>query len=429
MRRAPAAILVAALTLLGASSAALLLRTPGGDTVAAPPTSTASPEARPAESLDEQVLRVAGIVEQVRELAFVDRPDLTVLEPGDLAARVLAELESYEEAEADLDRRVLELLGAIPPGTDLRALLLTALGEQVAGFYDPDTGELVVGAQVPDERVGRLEELTLAHELQHALADQVHGLPDLEDETLDDDRLLAVQSLIEGDATATMQSYAEVGFSAVDQLLLAGEAAALAGQLEDMTQLPYILQGSLMFPYTEGAAFVEALRARGGWAAVDAAYDDPPTTTWEVLFPDGYPAGGPVPVAVTTLDAPWEPVRTATVGAADLLLLFEAPGGDPTAGLPEARSLVRAWRGGQLTLHVDGDRSALGVALAAQGSQLCTAVDAWLQGRGAPPAETPSVRLLADGTHAALGCRDGEVRLGLGPDPIVAEALTDPGDA
>ena len=37
--------------------------------------------------------------------------------------------------------------------------------------------------------------------------------------------------------------------------------------------------------------FACSLFSEGGWEAVDAAYDNPPATTVEILFPELYSAG------------------------------------------------------------------------------------------------------------------------------------------
>lgn len=391
----------------------------------------ATPAATPTESLAEQIARVSRIVSDVRALDFEAPPDLAVVTTAELSDRVGSQLASYDPAEAELDRRTLELLGAIPPGTDLRNLLIDALSEQVAGFYDPETGELVVGAADPSARVGRIEEVTLAHELQHALADQQLGLPDLEEG--DDDAILARQALVEGDATVTMEEYLEVGFSTIDRLLLAGESASLLDQLAGMTELPHFVQESLLFPYEEGAAFVRTLRDGGGWPAVDAAYTDPPRTTAQVLYPEQYVARlAPVtPSATAVLPAPWTLARTTTFGAADLVLLFEAPGGDPGRALTDARELGRAWRGGRLDLWIADGRTAASVVLATDGPGLCDAVTTWLDradptARTAPgPGDTAVVR--GDARQAAVACTADEVRMGMADAAAEAAALASPG--
>lgn len=380
------------------------------------------------ETLADQIERVARTVAELRGLPFDRSPQPTFLTPEELAAEAAAAVAEYTLEDADIDTRVLSVLGAIPEETDLRQLLATALAEQVAGFYDPEDGRLVVGTDDTSRRLGPLDELVLAHELQHALADQALGLPELEAAPGEEDRAFAHQALVEGDATVLMEEYAVEAFSFIDQLRLAGESFALAGQLEDLTALPHILERSLLLPYEEGAAFVRALLREGGWAAVDDAYRSPPDSTADVLFPERYLAKEehvpPRPVAIPP--QPWVHGATLSFGAADLLLLFEAPGGDPSRALEMPRERASAWNGGSLELYLDGDRSAIGAALTDRGG-LCLSMTAWY-GAAFPDAVGTAD---ADGTavfdgarqDAVLRCVDGEVRLGIAPDPETARAL------
>lgn len=399
---------------------------------ATPPTedATGGPEERPTETLAEQIARVARIVQDVRELSFSEDPEPLIVSPDELADRVTEQVSAYTVEDADLDGRLLALLGAVEPGTDLRELLVTAYGEQVAGYYDSEDGELVVGA--PDEggRLSRVNEVVLAHELQHALADQALGLPELEDlEDGREDEVLARQALIEGDATVTMQRYAEVGLSVVDQLLMAQEVTELQAGLQDLTQLPPYLQGSIEFPYTEGAVFVAALLEQGGWAAVDAAYATPPVSTAQILYPERYLAGTaprPAPGTGPAGDG-WEMARTYGFGAADLLLLFQAPGGDPSRSLPDPRGAAAGWEGGEVRLWTAGERSAAAVALA--GTGLCEPLDRWYA--TSFPDSTRSqaegaVVFQQDGQAAVLRCSQTGTRLGIGPELATATRLVAP---
>jgi hypothetical protein len=57
-----------------------------------------------------------------------------------------------------------------------------------------------------------------------------------------------------------------------------------------VAQAPEYLQRALYFPYDEGLKFVEGLHQAGGFAAVDAAYRRPPTSTEHILHPETYSA-------------------------------------------------------------------------------------------------------------------------------------------
>jgi len=424
--------LALALTLLVATVdvALLLWRSPDPD----PPAAAPSPTERPTESLEQQVARVAGVVERIRGLTFPELPLPTYLSRDQLGERIAAFLDEYGDEQAEVDRRILELLGALPRGYDLRAGLTALLSEQVAGFYDPVTGELVVAVAQDGRRLSPLEELFLAHELEHALADATLGLPGEPDVPQSEDAALARSALIEGDATLTMQEYVSVGLSVLDQIRLAVESLGTLRQFEALDQVPWALRRSLELPYVEGLAFVTHLRDRGGWQAVDAAYARPPASTAQILFPERYDAGGePVsPPDAGSLAAPWSQRARTSFGAADLLFLLEAPGDDRTAALDSPREHVAAWAGGALTLWTNdqSDRDAVALVLVARtpAGELCDTVTAWYL-RAFPDVD-PAGRsrsdevLAADGVEqdAVVRCEGEVVRVGIAPDLQTARA-------
>ena len=65
---------------------------------------------------------------------------------------------------------MLKLLGLLEPDVDLRGVSASIFGQAVAGYYNPRTGLRVVEGAQTANRV--LNEITLSHELTHALEDQ-----------------------------------------------------------------------------------------------------------------------------------------------------------------------------------------------------------------------------------------------------------------
>ena len=126
----------------------------------------------------------------------------------------------------------------------------------MAGYYDPRNRRLrvVEGAQTANQV---LNEITLSHELTHALEDQRLEL-DLEKTSGSDDRALAYLGLVEGSATAVMFTYAERHFSA--EQTLGGLLSSLGADTGD---LPPFIEAQLIFPYIRGPA-VRAAALRGG---------------------------------------------------------------------------------------------------------------------------------------------------------------------
>jgi hypothetical protein len=373
-------------------------------------------------SYEEQVTAIAEAVAEERGLAFEREPAPEFVPADEFDARIgdLVAAE-YPAEQADLDSRLLQALGAVPRGTDLKALQEDLLAGQVAGYYDPDSGEIVVRVADGEDSLDVAGQITLAHELDHMLTDQALGLPDTERAGSSDSNLAAL-ALVEGDATLLMQRWALTNIGLLDQLGQAFAPEAAAAQ-EDLEQVPPYLREELLFPYTTGLAYACRLFVDGGWEAVDAAYDDPPATTAEVLFDDG--ATEAVDVDVAGAPEGWEIATTDTFGAAPLSWLFAAPGGDESAAVV-ADDALRSWAGGRVRLFVDGPDSAVSLVLAAgdDGVALCEAVDQWYSaafGGGERDGDTVSF----DGTDqdAVLRCVGAEVRLGIAPDLATAARL------
>jgi hypothetical protein len=324
---------------------------------------------------------VAAQVAQLRELGWTDDVEVDFVDGRELGGR-LDELLDDADAEHDLaaQERLLTALGAIPADTDLERLRRDLLDDQVAGYYAPEDGELVV--RVPDDgSIRPLDRVTLAHELTHALADQALGLPELDAAPYADDADAALGALavIEGDATLLMQRWSTRHLSLADQLLgLLG--ADVVGAQAMFATVPHHLQQELLFPYTAGLDYVCAIHREGGWAAVDAAYEQPPATSLEILRPDldGFSAATPPALAPP---ADGEEVLAATFGAAPLQWLFEAPGGDPARGLETPAARATAWGGGEVRVwEIGGEgRTATGLTLVdrGEGPPLCDSVTRW----------------------------------------------------
>jgi hypothetical protein len=372
---------------------------------------------------------LAGQVEQLRELTFVEDVAVEFLDDQELATeldRVLAD--STDAAALAAESAALAALRAIPADADLERLQRDLLDGQVAGYYAPDDGQLVV--RTPEEDIRPLDRITLAHELGHALVDQTIGLPDLADGT-DADAALGRLAVIEGDATLLMNRWTLEHLSFTEQLGLFG-AGDLAGQQELLERFPHHLQRQLVFPYTAGLDLVCDRWLEGGWTAVDAAYADPPRTTAGVLFPD---RAGEDPVTPPPLADPAgaDPTWRDTFGAAPLTWLFEAPGGDTAAALDEPRERAGAWAGGELATWELAGATVVGLSLAERDGadrSLCSSVTAWFTA-AAPDATRAGrggeVTFEDAGSHTVIRCDDDGVRLAVAPDADLAAAIVGTG--
>lgn len=378
-----------------------------------------TPEA--GETLTEQVRRVAGSVARLRELEFETLPEPTFVEPERLRDRVRREVRLTRN-EAAVELRILQTLGLADQDLDLGRRVADAVADQVVGLYRAADDELVIASTDPGRPLDAVSEITLAHELDHALTDQRLPRPGEGDATTAD-AALAAQAVLEGDATLLSLRY-------LDALVRAGDRrpATPPPVNRGLEEVPLLVHDLITFPYTWGRVFAERLVDHGGWAELDRAYRDPPTTTFEILYPDRWRSGF-APTAPSSAPETVDGLRRVeerTFGAAELLSLYAAPGDDPDRRLDEPYAAVSAWRGGRLTVYAQGDRSALALRLRGE-PRLCADVEQWYA-RTFPPAAAaadgePGLRW-SDGDRAVeLVCDGREVRLGLADTAAVAAGL------
>jgi hypothetical protein len=255
----------------------------------------------------------------------------------------------------------LQLFGFIPTQFDYEAAEYQLLQDQLAGYYEPSDGTMYMASDLGDEEA----DATLAHELVHALQDQRW---DLERRSAyhpgDGDHSEAVSALAEGDATSAMfdvmleRAAPGSGKTALD---LPDEVFAQQIR-EGMDQgpganAPRVMRSSLAAPYIYGTLFVHALRRRGGWPAVDRAWDDAPATSEQVMHPDKWlshePAMNVSAPTFATLGDGWKVADEDSEGELGTRIAFEewmAP--------KSAADLSAGWGGDRGVLLENGDRAA-----------------------------------------------------------------------
>ncbi|WP_437325923.1 hypothetical protein [Sorangium sp. So ce381] len=250
---------------------------------------------------DGEIARVLARVAKARGLPVRRDVRSRVLARGQILERVRAHVErEIPEGVLDHQREVLAALELIPADYDFTAGMYRLLEGRIAGFYEPEDATMYL---VDDLTEAEAEE-TLAHELVHALQDQSFSLGRLLDFKLgDSDRLAATHALVEGEAMSAMFDVLVGSAFQVDESMLR-KLVAMSTALSSVGDTPLVLQESLGAPYTDGFAFVQALRRDGGWASVDAVWRALPETTEQLLHPEKLAAREPaVAVAVPTAAA------------------------------------------------------------------------------------------------------------------------------
>jgi hypothetical protein len=196
-------------------------------------------------------------------------------------------------SEIAAEEHLLKLLELLPARANLRSLLGKTLASEVGGFYDPGSGTLSIVGERPS---GLLGEITLAHELTHALEDQKFGLRLGAGTGFARDRSMARTARDEGTATVVMLDYAVVEETGSEQVPASLREQALDAlgnaAVPASSGLPRYLREGLVFPYAAGARLVNRIQGRGAWAAVDRAFGkDAPVSTEQVMHPAKYFAG------------------------------------------------------------------------------------------------------------------------------------------
>ncbi len=279
--------------------------------------------------------------------------------------RYLREKLDEDEGAKRMERSeiVLKKFGLLDRDFHLGTFLLSLLTEQIAGFYDNKTKTVNLLDWIEPEE----QKPVLAHELTHALQDQRVGLTKWSSVSLngpshnvqEDNRHLQVDeadtarsAVAEGQAMAVFVDYTlrPSGKTLADSPEI---ASRMKDQVADtsgspvMARAPLLLQESLLFPYSDGLNFEQAVLVKAGKeAAFGGVLTNPPSSSFEIMHPDAYMAHAAVPVVRLPdihplLDTDYTPYDVGVMGELDVRILIELFGGREMAD-----ALSPAWNGG-----------------------------------------------------------------------------------
>ncbi len=293
-------------------------------------------------------------VQEVRGLPFLSPPNITAVTDAELEARIREAIEEQAE-DFPADDALYKLLGLMDQEADLETLLLDLYGAQVAGFYDAETGEIVVPAR--QESLTLLQQGTMLHELVHALTDQHFGFDAQFRAMVDEERLdeaTAYQALIEGDATLAWVMWVQ---SLSPQELGRLVAESLDVDRSSLDAVPQFISDSLLFPYDTGLAFVQELFATGEWNAVNDAYStfpDLPGSSEQVITPADYQRDLPLVVELPTITiAGYNLERTSVWGEEGFRTMI-----DQVLGESKGAKAADGWGGDSYHQWFDGENAA-----------------------------------------------------------------------
>ena len=273
------------------------------------------------------VARTTARIERLRGLEFEGRVPVEVISREEYRTRSVFGADRSGAHHA-WQEQVWEAPLVVGEDRNASAAFDALYGESVLGYYSPGSDRIVL---VSDAARPVVDRTTLAHELVHALQDQRFGFVGAGSR----DASLAHEGLTEGDARYVETLYEEA-YAANWSCLPrperaggtegsangAGSANASGDGAIDRGLFAYVYQ-----PYADGPGFVHRLRQRGGWAAVNAAYDDRPASTEQTIHPERYPEDDPAAAPVPDRSAPnWSrfdlPRPTDRLGEAGAYVMF-----------------------------------------------------------------------------------------------------------
>jgi hypothetical protein len=252
------------------------------------------------------------------------------------------------------EEMVLKKFGFVPPDFNLADSTIDLLTEQAAAFYDYNQKKLFITETTSAES----QDMVLAHELAHALADQsFHLARYIRQGRKSDDGASARLAVMEGQATWLMSEYLarRAGRSLRDSpeavALMSTESETGGGQYPVFEGAPLYLRQTLVFPYTKGMLFQNALLQHDGQDAFAEVFRRAPISTQQILHPDKYIAK--VTPTSPELPQPHLPSRYkgligGSLGELEHSILIEQ-----FAGKEAARDVAPHWLGCNFELRED----------------------------------------------------------------------------
>lgn len=237
---------------------------------------------------DARVASIAEFVEDERQLMFDHPVAVDFLTPAQYTDASTADArDDTDDDRTELARYAAELraLGVVSGPLDLVAAYRQMADGGSLAFFDPRTKRISVRGTTMTEGL----QVTLAHELTHALQDQHFDLGQVADHDGDSSAATVFRALVEGDAMRVESNYRSTQLNpgeqdAYDQEYQR-ELTASAAATDDV---PAFLLATFGAPYALGQPLVALLFNQGGNRAVDRALTKPPRTEEAIFDPTSY---------------------------------------------------------------------------------------------------------------------------------------------
>ena len=263
-----------------------------------------------------------------------------------------AQAKKADKRGVHVEELTLKMFGLVPDDFDLTAESVDLISEQAAAFYDYNKKQLFV---LDGSQEGTEQEIALAHELAHALADQQNNLKKfIARGNPGDDESTARQAVMEGQATWLSLAYLSRRFGGPPEVppqMLAqfnDLTGASGGDYPVYTMAPLYVRESLTFPYNEGLRFADESYRKLGKNSFSEVFARPPQGTQHVLHPASYFEGrtiAPISPPQPPSGAKWKLLADGDIGEQDTALILGTHIGEDTG-----KQFAIHWKGGQYRL-------------------------------------------------------------------------------
>ncbi|HZH41661.1 MAG TPA: hypothetical protein VFD85_11665 [Gemmatimonadales bacterium] len=290
-------------------------------------------------AVEDLVRQTMPAVEQAVGLKFKRQPGVEIRTRDQIRSYVLHKLdEDMPPREFASYEAAYKHLGLIPDSVDLHHLLVNVLTEQVAGYYDPDSGALFIPA---DADTAMLRTTVISHELVHALQDQYSPIDSVIRQRHQNDRRSAAEAIFEGQATLG-QIRVLMPEQKIENLPslwdMGGAVQMQQEQFPNFSHAPLWVKQTLIFPYLAGGDFVK-------WFITQHPGEQPygklmPVSTSQILHPERY-ADHDVPVRIVFAPGAEHPGLTDDLGEFETRLVLQ----QTLDSADQAAALASGWAG------------------------------------------------------------------------------------
>jgi len=237
-------------------------------------------------------------------------------------------------AETEITENIYKALFMIPQEANLTEVQLQWTGMFHAAKW---RGTIYVVEEKFDLTEDTKAISTFVHELTHILQE---GFPSATRTTFDGSE--ALSALSEGDATLMADTYRNGGTVPPPAEVTMPSSSTLPQSINKLNR----------FVYRYGVEFVKAVYNHngGGWDAVNKAYENPPSTTEQILHPEKYFAGEEAQtVELPHLNNDWSLKKTDTLGEYFVRVMMEN-----WIPVHDAEQAAEGWGGDSLEYYENG---------------------------------------------------------------------------